>query len=407
LIRATNLKKDNRYPFATISDHSTRVKLTEQWGQLAAGLVVLNHLKDYQASSIGQYYEILPEKSILLVLGAKWPKYAKSLKLKFLEINGGIIIFKDFNDKVIDGFIDEFRSIYQERLDLMGQYFLDKAKFAQVSARNNDVFNLDLVKPYEKKHYFAIVGLFKNESGALKEWIEHYLKFGVDHFYLVDNNSSDNYMQILRPYIDRGLISLYACSEEKYQLGILRELTNILKNETIWVGVFDLDEFVYPQHSKSIVDVIKKFDTYEAIVIPWLIFGSNAHVKQPESIVKGFTKRMKYDGQYSHTKAIVRSSSINILTQHVPWTKNNKHIRADGKKILNRPTKLKLFEWDIPGMKLLNNHYALQSLEFFEKVKVDRTEIAENCTTKKTLASFTELDKMANEIVDNKLAIKE
>ena len=31
--------------------------------------------------------------------------------------------------------------------------------------------------------------MFKNESMIITEWIEHYLREGIDHFYLIDNGS--------------------------------------------------------------------------------------------------------------------------------------------------------------------------------------------------------------------------
>ena len=43
----------------------------------------------------------------------------------------------------------------------------------------------------------CLVAIFKNESHILKEFITHYIKQGVDHFFLIDNGSNDNYSDIL------------------------------------------------------------------------------------------------------------------------------------------------------------------------------------------------------------------
>ena len=37
----------------------------------------------------------------------------------------------------------------------------------------------------------SILAMFKNESWIIKEWIEHYLLEGVDHFYLIDNGLNE------------------------------------------------------------------------------------------------------------------------------------------------------------------------------------------------------------------------
>ena len=59
----------------------------------------------------------------------------------------------------------------------------------------------------KQQYYLSIVAIFKNESWILKEWIEHYLNQGVDHFFLIDNGSTDNYHTILQPYIDNKQVS--------------------------------------------------------------------------------------------------------------------------------------------------------------------------------------------------------
>ena len=39
----------------------------------------------------------------------------------------------------------------------------------------------------------------------IKVWLEHYINQGVDIFYLINNNSDDNPLDILQPYIDKGI----------------------------------------------------------------------------------------------------------------------------------------------------------------------------------------------------------
>ena len=67
-----------------------------------------------------------------------------------------------------------------------------------------------------KKHYLSVAAIFKNESLNLKEWIEHYLLHGVDHIYLINDNSSDEYEQILKPYIEKHIITLFKSDVGKF-----------------------------------------------------------------------------------------------------------------------------------------------------------------------------------------------
>jgi hypothetical protein len=44
---------------------------------------------------------------------------------------------------------------------------------------------------------FCVCAVFKNESHILEEWLLHYIYRGIDHFYLVNDNSTDDYKYII------------------------------------------------------------------------------------------------------------------------------------------------------------------------------------------------------------------
>ena len=46
----------------------------------------------------------------------------------------------------------------------------------------------------------SVLAMFKNEYSTIKEWIEHYLAEGVEHFYLIDNGTNDNTYNIISRY---------------------------------------------------------------------------------------------------------------------------------------------------------------------------------------------------------------
>ena len=58
-------------------------------------------------------------------------------------------------------------------------------------------------------YYLTVGAIFKNESHCLQEWIEHHLYHGVEHFYLINDESTDEFMKILQPYINKDIITLY------------------------------------------------------------------------------------------------------------------------------------------------------------------------------------------------------
>jgi glycosyltransferase involved in cell wall biosynthesis len=62
----------------------------------------------------------------------------------------------------------------------------------------------------------AVGAIFKNESHCLKEWLEHYILHGAEHFFLVDDGSTDQSCDILQEYVDRGIVTLYKADWSRY-----------------------------------------------------------------------------------------------------------------------------------------------------------------------------------------------
>lgn len=63
------------------------------------------------------------------------------------------------------------------------------------------------LKAYE--YNLSICMIFQNDAPYLKEWIEFHRLQGVDHFYLFNNLSTDNYQEILDPYIKEKVVTLF------------------------------------------------------------------------------------------------------------------------------------------------------------------------------------------------------
>lgn len=65
--------------------------------------------------------------------------------------------------------------------------------------------NMIRVESMPKQYKVSVCAIFKNEAPYLKEWIEFNRIVGVEHFYLYNNNSEDNYEEIIAPYIKKVL----------------------------------------------------------------------------------------------------------------------------------------------------------------------------------------------------------
>jgi FkbM family methyltransferase len=214
-----------------------------------------------------------------------------------------------------------------------------------------------LCKP---KYKLVVVAIFKNEAVAMREWLQHYMRQGVEHFYMIDNGSTDDW----KSQIEGAPVTVYTdakkhAQESHYNDYFLPEV----KRNAEWVMVLDLDEFMYARKKhKTIPEFL---DTVSAnitqISVKWKMFGSNGHIKQPNSIITGFTTRQEYRGGEIDCKSIVRSINLNKLSIHT-------HDHSGDTQIL--PAKMD--EKSLEESPLHLNHYAIQSWNWFQDVKMTR-----------------------------------
>ena len=135
-------------------------------------------------------------------------------------------------------------------------------------------------KPNNSKRYkISICGIFKNEGLFLKEWIEYNHMIGVEHFYLYNNNSDDNYIEVLTPYIEKRLVTLIDFPYDHAQIKAYQHFYETYRHETQWVSFLDIDEFFVPISHNSLNEWIKGYEKYPVIQIYWKMFGTSGLMK--------------------------------------------------------------------------------------------------------------------------------
>ena len=205
----------------------------------------------------------------------------------------------------------------------------------------------------------SVLAIFKNETMNLKVWLDHYLWQGVDHFYLIDNDSNDNPHIILEPYIQKGLVTLHKFPQQHLQIQHyirLWQLENLSK-KTKWLIMADLDEFWFSPNSK-LSSIINEYENYDVIYSNWLMFGSDGLTNHPSDIRTAITHRE--NNIHINTKWICKPIKIRLTDFYHHFFKNDSKYK---KKVVNDKIHL--------------NHYSIQSKEYFEKVKIARGDVLE------------------------------
>lgn len=209
---------------------------------------------------------------------------------------------------------------------------------------------------------FSIMAIFKNETMNLKVWLDHYLWQGVDHFYMIDNGSTDNPMEILQEYIDKGIVTYHYRDEKYQQVQHYRYIFDYekLKEKTKWLCICDLDEFFFGINYKLLYVLENDFNNYNIIYTHSFFYGSDGLLEHPKDIRTSIIHRQA--DLENGIKYIFKPSIINDSSEI--WTHWLVYPGTLQKKVFDKET--------FTDIKFRMNHYLIQSIEYFCKIKMTR-----------------------------------
>lgn len=216
------------------------------------------------------------------------------------------------------------------------------------------------------KYYLAVCAIAKNEGPYFKEWIEWYLKQGVEKFYIYDNESTDCTKEVLAPYIESGVVDYTFFPGQKQQLAAYDDCFEHHRLETRWLAVIDLDEFIVPMKDKTIPDFLRGMEKFSVVEINWLVYGSGGAKKhEPGGVMERFHKHSLPEHRLNtHVKSIVDPRRVCTMTGC------HEAARISGSSVDSHGVPLtKGFRDRVPQQDVIRvNHYAVKSYEeFLEK----------------------------------------
>lgn len=225
----------------------------------------------------------------------------------------------------------------------------------------------------------SVCALFQNEAPYLKEWIEYHKLLGVEHFYLYNNNSEDNYLEILTPYIQKGVVELkdeptVASTIQIYypmQCRLYTQCADAAKGISKWVAFIDIDEFLVPVKAENLTHFLKAYEKFGGVGVNWRIFGTSYVKKIPDDKLLIETLTACTDTSYTsnrYIKCIVQPERVAVFNNaHMPEFKTGYFGVNTSKYPLEGP----MSDY-IVGDKMVINHYWTRDEHFFYNIKVPR-----------------------------------
>lgn len=243
--------------------------------------------------------------------------------------------------------------------------------------------------PYE----LAITAIMKNEGLYIKEWLDYHILVGVEKFYLYDNESTDNTAEILKPYIERGIVEYTYWPGKIQQMNTYRDSIGKHANDTRWMAIIDLDEFIVPVQNKTIPEYLKTLPSnFAELVIGWIIYGSGGHKTKPDGLIM---ENYKYHADKSWG---IKS----IVNPRLVFNTKNPHTHEIAGFIIDENGKkmgriIQTENRNITTNKIRVNHYVTKSFEEYS-IRTKRGSAAQK-NSPRPLEKFNMYDR--NEVYDD------
>ncbi len=246
----------------------------------------------------------------------------------------------------------------------------------------------------------------------MKEWIEYHKLLGVEHFRLYNNDSTDNYKQVLAPYIESGDVTLVDWPTDLgspgvkagwvwfTQLPALTDAISYFKGVSKWLAIIDLDEFILPLHQNDLPSFLEEYESEAGVLINWQNFGTSGIQDIPTGklMIEVLTKRAKEKSSYNYpVKSIVRPERVDITGKC--WCPHTWAYVSGYGWILPNHKKWRFGEIDLSKARI--NHYVHRSERYFYEVKIPSKERMEGKKLKKTY--ITHWNKSCNQVKDTEI----
>lgn len=224
--------------------------------------------------------------------------------------------------------------------------------------------------------------MFKNEGNYLKEWVEYHRLAGVDHFYLYDNGSTDNSLEVLQPYIQAGLVDVTSwptAPGKSYlpdQMNATKDGLRRAKGVSRWAAMIDIDEFILPMKEKSIPNCLNKyFASASGIYVNWRHFGtSGVTIPKGEPILFKLTGcSLPNHPENAIGKSIVRPDHVDVdkafYIHHYPLIEGAFYLDGARQQMQFNGTDL-IRGHEHYDQYIRINHYPFRDEDFFQNVRV-------------------------------------
>lgn len=228
-------------------------------------------------------------------------------------------------------------------------------------------------QPPPPHHDLCIATHVHEEAHNLVEWIEYHHLLGFTKFFIHDDCSKDETMEVLQRYAEIGLVKPLTnknCTPDRVptENRLIDALFKEARDECTWLAVFNVDEFMTQQidlHNGTVLEWMESRDPRNPYMrMVWQLMGNGGHIFPPDGLVTHSYTNGKY--RPVHLKTLIKTTAVKIWAFPLypdNYTDGYEHLATELTTVVETPNDTRIVHGaELPAAPFFLNHYMGKSL---------------------------------------------
>lgn len=165
-----------------------------------------------------------------------------------------------------------------------------------------------------------ICAIARNEGLYIREWVLFHQIVGVEHITIYNNNSDDNTLEVLQPFVESGFVDVIDWPFPNPSQ--LAAYSNYVANHRgpFWCAFIDCDEFLWSPQYDTIQEALdSRPNPRSAYGVNWMVFGSGGQTEyEDKPVIERFTWRPATSHPVDdHVKSVIwMDQNVSVIDPH-------------------------------------------------------------------------------------------
>src|SRR3712207_1963124 len=112
----------------------------------------------------------------------------------------------------------------------------------------------------DARPYLSVCTMYRDHASYLLERLEFHRLVRGEHFFLYDNGSQDDLLDVLGPYLAEGFVEIQEWPVYPGLIPAFEHCVEHHRSDSRWIAFIDTDEFLFSPSAEPVSDVLRDYE---------------------------------------------------------------------------------------------------------------------------------------------------